>query len=270
MKIAIQGEIGSFHDAAARQWFGSDIDLVAADTFSQAFTSLDKGEADALVVAIENSIHGSIPQVYDLIELHGHPVIGEVPMRVHQNLISLPGATPSDITHIYSHPVALSQCSDYLDKHFPDAERIEHPDTAGAVRHIKEAQDESAAAIGSTRAAEVYQLPVMASGIENDDQNFTRFLVINPEAGVSSGANASMISLVTNHQPGSLAQALSLFAEHDINLLKLQSRPIVGSPWRYKFYIDVACSGEQLDILVEQIRQHGNDLAVLGEYRLAN
>lgn len=267
MRIAIQGEAGSFHEMAARQWFGEAITVIPKDTFPEVFAAIASGEAEGGITAIENSIHGSINSIYDLIERYGYPIIGEVPLKVEQQLIALPGATPDDITHVYSHPVALSQCSAYLDEHFPKAKRIELPDTAGAVRHIKELDDRTNAAIASQAAADLYHLPVLAKNIENDEANYTRFIAIHPDWPVPAGADTAMLSITTSHKPGALAKVLGIFADAGVNLLKLQSRPIVGQPWKYKFYLDVAASGSRLANVACQLHEHDVSVTILGQYK---
>lgn len=264
MRIAIQGEIASFHDTAAREWFGGTITPVACDSFSEVFGTLNRHEADAAVIAIENSLYGGINQVYDLIESHGYPIVGEVHLPVHQQLIGTPTAT---ITHVYSHPVALAQCENFLDTHYPQAERIEHPDTAGAARFIKESNNPHYAAIANREAAALHSLPLIAEDIEDNPANFTRFLVIQPRGSAPKDANRTSLVLTTNHTPGALAKVLTILAEHNINLSKLQSRPIVGKPWHYRFYLVLDTAGEPLHTALTDIRPLTTSLTILGEYR---
>lgn len=264
MRVAIQGVAGSFHDAAAQLWFGDDIEIIPGDSFPETFQHVASGRADALMVAIENSLYGSINQVYDLIEKHGYPIIGEVHLPVHHQLIST--GTPKTITHIYSHPVALAQCELYLDAQFPNAERSEYHDTAAAVEYVKNLNDPSAAAIASTVAAKMYDLPIIAKDIEDNPANFTRFLVMQPNGTAPANANRTSLVLVSGHTPGSLAKILTVIADAGINLSKLQSRPIVGSPWSYRFYLVVDAAGEQLAPVIEAIRPLTQSLTVLGQY----
>ncbi len=264
MRIAIQGEKASFHDAAARQWFGDDITQVACESFGEVFGVLNRHEADAAVVAIENSLYGGINQVYDLIESHGYPIVGEVHLPVHQQLIGRRGAT---ITHVYSHPVALAQCADFLDTHYPQAERVEYHDTAGAARFVAETSTDGLAAIATRDAAELYGLDIIAEHIEDNPANFTRFLVLQPGGLPPRGANRTSLVLTTNHTPGALAKVLTVFAELDINLSKLQSRPIVGKPWHYRFYLVLDTAGEPLHQAMRQIEPFVTSSTILGEYR---
>ena len=263
MRIAIQGEVASFHHTAALEWFGQDITPIACDTFSEVFGALNRLEADAAVVAIENSLYGGINQVYDLIESHGYPIVGEVHLPVNQQLIGTPG---HEITHVYSHPVALAQCESFLDNHLPNARRIEHSDTAGAVGFIASQNNPSFAAIASQQAAQHYEMPVLHENIEDNPANFTRFLVVRPNGQVPLGANRTSLVLTTNHTPGALANVLTTLAKHNINLSKLQSRPIVGKPWNYRFYLVLDTAGESLHAALNDIEPHIESLTILGEY----
>lgn len=266
MRIAIQGEAGSFHHQAAKLWLADSPTIIPKETFSQTIKSLVTGEADQAVIAVENTLYGSINEVLDLIEAHSYPVIGEIFLHIQQQLIGLPNANAQDIKRIYSHPVALVQCERYLDKHFPHAERIEYHDTAASVRFIKEQNDPHAAAIAGTEAASLYQLPVLKSNIQDNQENYTRFLVIDPQKNTPSNASKSSLVITTNHTAGSLSYALAVFAEAGVNLTKLQSRPIVGDPWRYKFYIDVEVAGNTLHELIAKIKTNGTAVKILGEY----
>lgn len=180
MRIAIQGEIGSFHEAAAKQWFGEDCIILPQETFKGVFEALKTGRAEAAVVAIENSNYGPIAESLQLLKAYNYPCIGEVSLPVHQQLITLPGVTLATIKKVYSHPVALAQSSEFLDTYLPRVERIQHFDTAAAVRHIKTLGDPAYAAIASQGAAEIYQLPILATDIETDKTNVTRFVILQP------------------------------------------------------------------------------------------
>ncbi len=265
MRIAIQGERGSFHDEVARSWFGDGYEMVASDTFAGVFAAVEQARADAVVVAIENTLAGSINPVYDLIEKHRYPIIGEVLLAIHQQLIVKPG-DEAEITHIYSHPVALAQCADFLDAQYPNAERIEYHDTAAAVEHIA-SLPAGAAAIAGRRAASLHGMQILKEDIEDNPHNHTRFLVLQPGASAPLDANRSSLVLTTDHTPGALVRVLSAIANRGINMAKLQSRPIIGSPWRYKFYIVLDTAGAELGELVAEIEPLTASLRVLGEYR---
>lgn len=265
MRVAIQGVAGSFHDAAAQLWFKDALDeIVPADSFPETFRLVADGKADAALVAIENSLYGSINQVYDLIEKYGYPIVGEIHLPVHHQLIGT--GTKKSVTHIYSHPVALAQCELYLDTHFPDAERSEYHDTAAAVEYIKGLNDPSAAAIASDVAAHMYDVPVIDTNIEDNPANFTRFLVLQPDGAIPADANRTSLVLIADHTPGSLAKILTVIADAGINLSKLQSRPIVGTPWSYRFYLVLDAAGDTFEPVLKKIRPLTHSLTVLGQY----
>lgn len=264
MRIAIQGDAGSFHDEAAKVWTNDDVEIVPASSFPETFKAVASGEAEALIVAIENSLYGGINQVYDLIEKYGYPIIGEIHLPIHHQLIS--AGSPETITDIYSHPVALAQCETYLDTHYPYAERHEYHDTAAAVEHIKQLNPSTTAAIASTVAASMHDMPIIAKNIEDNPANFTRFLVLQPDGQAPENANRTSLVLTTGNTPGSLAQILTIFAQKNINLSKLQSRPIVGTPWKYRFYLVVDTAGNELDEALGEIHPLTSSLTVLGQY----
>lgn len=181
MRIAIQGELGSFHHIAAERQFGQDISLVCCETFQEVFEALAKGHVDAAVVATENSTAGAVPEVQALLKQYDFPVVGEVSEHIHHCLIGLPGATFPAITRIYSHSMALPQCSLFLDEHLPRAERIEYHDTAASVTLIRHEHNPHYAAIASRLAAELEGLPILQENIENDPENITKFVVLQPK-----------------------------------------------------------------------------------------
>lgn len=179
MRIAIQGDAGSFHHQAANQFFGDDIDIIACETFADVFAALKTGAADRAVAAISNSWYGVLPEVSELQSEYNFEVVGGLDLPIHQNLIALPGTGLKDIRVILSHPVALEQCSHYFDEHLPDAERREYHDTAAAVEFIKDRQDSSIAAVAGTWASEIYNVPILTEKIENDPNNSTKFLMLS-------------------------------------------------------------------------------------------
>lgn len=266
IRIAIQGELGSFHHTAALKWFGNDSTIVACESFGRVFSALDDKQADVAVVAIENSLYGSITEVYDLLLSHSIPIIGEIPERIHQCLIGKPGTTLGDITSVYSHPVALAQCEQFLDDKLPYAERIESHDTAGSVAYIMSQNSSTSAAIAGSLAADIYGATVLERTIENFDSNYTRFLVLQPGAQPPHNSNKASLVIRTNHQPGALYKALGVFADSGINLTKLQSRPIPGKIWKYLFYIDVEADAQQLHEACATLKLQDCDVTVLGQY----
>ena len=179
MRVAIQGDFGSFHHLAANQFFGDDIELIGCETFADVFAALASGAADRAVAAIKNSWYGVLPEVTELQAQYNFEVIGELDLPIHQSLITLPNISLEDIKIVLSHPVALEQCSKYFDEHLPNAERREYHDTAAAVEFIKDHGNRSIAAVASTWAAEIYELPVLAERIENDPNNTTTFIMLS-------------------------------------------------------------------------------------------
>jgi len=271
MKIAIQGEQASFHDIAARQFFGEDIEILACDSFAACFSALQSGQADRAIVAIENSLYGSINQVYDLLLKHHFPIVGEVFLHIQQCLIGLPGAAIQNIQEVHSHPVALAQCQKYLDEQLPGAERFERGDTAASVADIKTWNDPTKAAIGGTAAAELHGMEVLAKEIETNKQNYTRFVVLQREPADVPEADKVSIILQTpkDTKSGALYRALGVFASRELNLLLLHSRPIIGKAWHYMFYLDVAATPDSADLkaALQELTDQGCDIKVLGNYK---
>ena len=273
MKIAIQGTAASFHDIAARQYFGKDIQTIECETFAACFDAVTQQRADAALVAIENSLFGSINQVYDLLLHHDVSMSGEIYLRIEQCLIGLPGAQVDNIREVHSHPVALAQCEDYLDTSLSLAERLEHHDTAASVASIKRWNDPTKAAIASVQAATLHGMSVLAEGIETNQENYTRFVAVHRKDTKQQNDPASKTSLilVTDHKPGALYHALGVFAHHGINLLKLQSRPIIGQAWHYMFYIDIDATAEDsaFAAICRQLEQQNCEVIHLGSYPAA-
>jgi prephenate dehydratase len=269
MRVAIQGERGSYHHIAAENYFGSDIELICCESFAAVFDALGSGAADTAVVAVENSTAGSVHPVYDLLLRHDFFITGEVYEPIHHCLVALPGTEIIDIERVYSHPMALPQCADFLDENLPHAERIEFSDTAASAKHIKQTNDKHAAAIASSLAAKLENLQILRSNVEDYHHNVTRFLVLSPSHKVAPGANKSSFVLETPHKPGALVSALKVLADADINLTKLESRPIPSEPWRYQFLIDVETGGGKLHESAEKLKALGCAVRILGEYKSA-
>ncbi|HSW90538.1 MAG TPA: prephenate dehydratase domain-containing protein [Candidatus Saccharimonadales bacterium] len=267
MIVAIQGQAGSFHEQAAQQWYGASIDILPCTTFGDVFDAYANGDADAIVTAVENTLYGSINQVYQYIEDCEAPIVGEIKLAIKQMLIGLPGTKLSDITEVYSHPVALAQCRKWLAKHLPRAELIEFFDTAGAVEYVKNTGEKHMAAIAGEQAAELYKTAIIQPSIQDNPKNITRFLVLEPS--LAETVSRSSLVITTSHKPGALVEVLQVFADANINLVKLQSQPIIDQPWHYKFFMVVDCAGEQLYKLVERIEQNDHQVTLLGEYKAA-
>jgi prephenate dehydratase len=267
MKISIQGEAGSFHDMAARQYFSDQtIDLVPCATFDLTLNAVKEGIADFAIMAIENARAGSILYNYTLIRESGLKILGEHNLRVKQNLMALPGERLSEITEIRSHPIALSQCMVFLNK-FPGVRLVESFDTAGSARDISEQSLKGVATIASTIAAKLYGLEILADGIETYTLNYTRFLVIGSESKVNLHGNKASVCFSLIHQPGSLAKVLLKLAGMEINLSKIQSVPKINGGWEYMFYLDLEL-GKKTDIesIRNELTGYTTDLEILGVY----
>ena len=267
MKIAVQGEKGCFHEVAARQFFSYDnIDILPCSTFDMTLNVVKEGLADMAIMAIENARSGSILYNYSLIRESGMKILGEHNLRIRQNLMALPGQSINDIRQIRSHPIALSQCMAYLNQH-PDITLVETDDTAGSARLISEHRLRKIAAIASSNAAEIYELEILASGIETYKKNYTRFLVIGSEDKGNKDGNKVSICFATGHKPGSLAAVLVKLAEMDINLSKIQSVPRLNGEWEYMFYLDLELPDNiNIELIKNALEKHTSNLEVLGVY----
>ena len=268
MTISIQGERTSFHDIAARQFFDTDSQRVYCQTFADTFKMLEESRADYVLCALENSLYGSINEVYDLLLKYHFSIVGEVYLRIEQCLIGLPGSNLATIREVHSHPVALAQCEQYLDTQLPDVERLESHDTAGSVAMVAKLGNPAIAAIAGKEAAELYGLKVLARSIENNSQNYTRFIILSKSREAVAGANKTSLVLRTDHTPGALHAVLGSFAKRSINLTKLQSRPIIDKAWHYVFYLDVDAGTQDVrlkEALVELTALHC-ETTVLGSY----
>ena len=267
--IAFQGEPGAYSEAAVLEHFGADTSTLPCESFDAVFAAVTEGRAQLGMIAIENSLAGSIHHNYDLLLQHDLTITGEHYLRVRHCLIAQPGVQISDVRQVISHPQALAQCEGYLRGHGMHAQVFY--DTAGAVKHLKEAgNQQSMAAIASRRAADVYGMCVLEEGIEDNPANFTRFLVIDREASNTSipGKYKTTIVFSLRNQPGSLFKALSVFALRDIDLTKIESRPLVGRPWEYLFYIDFAqpVTDPSAERALAHLEEYAANLRVLGSY----
>ncbi|HUD10150.1 MAG TPA: prephenate dehydratase [Candidatus Saccharimonadales bacterium] len=270
MKVAIQGEPASYHSQAAEKFFGKDMELLCCKNFKATFTALAAGKADRAVMAIENSLYGSINEVYDLLLQHKTWIEGEVYLHIQHCLLGLPGTTLRDVKEVHSQAQALAQCEDYLDTRLPHAARFEEYDTAGSVQLIQQRGDRAAAAIASKQASEMYGLQVLARNIETHRQNYTRFVVLRRDKKIVPDASKTsiVITMASDTLPGSLQHALQAFASRNINLTMLQSRPITGRAWHYLFYIDigVGLADKPLGEAMKEMKQQGCHVDILGTY----
>lgn len=269
MKIAIQGEAASFHDVAAQAFYGPDIEVISCDSFKEAVAKLTSREADKALLATENSLYGSINEVYDLILNNKLWIIGEHYLRIKLALIGHEGVRLEDIEEVHSHPVALAQAEAFIDEKLHAAERFEAPDTAGSVAELAKSDNRKSAAIASKEAAQHYNMHVIEDGIETNKQNYTRFVALSREPEEpQEAANKSSLVLETAHTPGALYRALGVFAEKEINLSKLESRPIIGKAWHYMFYVDIEAGihEERTKSALKILEEMGNTVTPLGSY----
>ncbi len=262
--VAIQGELGSFSHVAALKALGDDIQLLQCRTFRAAFEAVTRGEARYGVLPIENSLVGSIHENYDLVADYRLPIVGETEVRVSLSLLARPGARLQAVRRVHSHPVALNQCRRFLAS-LNDVETVASYDTAGSVWEVMEGGSVRDAAVGSPFAAKLYGASVLAEGIEDDPQNFTRFLVVARTPATPRGAHKTSLMVTLRHEPGSLWRALEPLVRHGLNLTKIESRPIRGRPWEYVFYLDVHGS-EDTGQAVTELRAVAADVWVLGCY----
>ncbi|HLW02370.1 MAG TPA: prephenate dehydratase [Ktedonobacterales bacterium] len=243
-QIAFQGERGAYGEEAVVAYFGAQVIPVPKKSFAEVFDAVTSGETDAGLVPIENSQAGSINEVYDLLRSHQLFVNGEICRPINHCLLCLPGQALGQIKRVLSHPQALAQSDAYL--RGLDVEIVAAYDTAGSAKLIREQMMEGVAAVASARAAELYQLDILASGIQTIKDNYTRFIVLERQPGAAPTAPAkTMLILATAHTPGALHGALGEFAARDINLLKLESRPSREKPWEYVFYLDIEGTPQQ-------------------------
>jgi prephenate dehydratase len=267
-RIAIQGFRGSFHERAAYTFFGNDIEIVPCETFRDLFASFKNGKADYAVCAIENSLAGSILPNYALLGDTHVEIFGEVYLHIAMQLMALQGQTLTEITEVHSHPVALLQCQNFFAKH-QTMHQVESVDTALSAKEIAEGKILNRATVASTDAAEYYDLEILAENIHDNEKNFTRFLALRPRTETISQETATKASLSfrAHHTPGSLAKVLNIIGEHEINLSKIQSIPVVGEAWKYYMYVDLefADYSSYKKALLE-IEPYVTELYILGEY----
>ena len=270
MKIAIQGEPGSFsHEAALKLVPGATI--VPCTLSAEVFAALSEGKVDVAVIPIENSLAGSVSEHFDLLLTHDVKVERETLLRIRHNLIAIPGAAIGEIDRVFSHPVALAQCRRFLAEH-PRMESFAYYDTAGSVKQLVELRDRHAAAIASTAAAAYYGAVVLQADIEDNPENFTRFFLVRRAAESQADPESNKISLAfsVENRPGSLVAVLNELASLGTNLTKIESRPVHGKPWEYIFYVDcqIQSSGEGSRAL-EALAKHCAMVKELGRYKEA-
>ena len=268
-RIAIQGFEGSFHQAAAREFFGNDVEVICCSTFRDVVKIADdEGRSDGGLMAIENSIAGSILPNYNLLQKSNLKITGEIYLQIDQNLLVNPGVKLDDIQEVHSHPMALLQCLDFLEKY--NWKLIETEDTALSAQHIHQHKSKHIAAIAGELAAELYQLDMIAPNIHTQKNNYTRFWALENNVSAKEVKEANKASLIfeTDHSKGSLAKVLTKISEGGINLSKLQSMPIPGSDWKYAFHADCEFTNlEHLHNVLENIKPFTAAVKVYGVYK---
>jgi prephenate dehydratase len=272
-RVAFQGEPGAFSEAAAFQLLGDSITTVPRATFDGAFAAIKDGAADELLVPVENTLAGSVVRVFDLLLESSLQIVAETILPIEHHLIGCPGASLADIRAVASHPMALAQCERLFNDH-PSWKRVPAEDTAGSVREVLARQDKSLAAIAGQRAADHYRGVILAKSVQDNAENFTRFVLLVPEsqAAVQAAPNAHKMSIAMRlaHRPGALLASLEPFARHQVNLLKIESRPIHGRPWEYQFFLDVESDRPGgLEQALAEVRKATAELRIFGLYPAA-
>ena len=267
--VAFQGERGAFSEAAARKLLGPSVDVLPCKSFDDVFAAVQSGAATCAVVPIENTLAGSVLRNYELLGAAGLEIAGEAPLRIRLSVMARPGARLERVRRVLSHPVALAQCQRFLAAH-PEIEAVATYDTAGAVRMVMESGRDDEAAIAGAPAAELYGASLLAENIEDHAENYTRFLLVAKHGAIPKreGPRKTTLLFRTPNKPGSLFRALAVFALRDINLTKLESRPIEGRPWEYQFYADIDGDAEERNVAnaLAHLREMCETVTVLGSY----
>jgi prephenate dehydratase len=266
-RIAFQGERGAFSEEAAVKLLGEEITLVPRSTFEAAFSAIKDGAADYILAPIENSLAGSVHRSFDLLVESKLNILAEEIIPIAHNLIAVPGAKFEDIAIVESHPVALAQCEKFFSAN-PRLKRIATEDTAGSVREIMRAGDRSRAAIAGKRAAGIYGGTILREHLEDNRENYTRFLLLSESAASPEDADKLSLVLQLDHRPGALYHALEPFARRNINLMKIESRPVHGSPWQYRFYLDLQASTRDPEVgaALRELEGLVANVRILGSY----
>lgn len=265
-RVAIQGTRASFHEEAAFKFFGTDIETVECDSFKRTCDVLKQKQADYVVMAIENSIAGSLLPNYSLLREYNFPIVGEVYLPIQLHLLALPGVKFEDIKYVTSHPIAIRQCSDFLDE-YPQLKVIESSDTAACAKKIREENLTDTVAIANSLAAKLYDLEVMERRIESNKKNYTRFLILTDKAVENASFNKASLSFQVGNSVGSLAEVLNILSDHQINLSKIQSMPVLGKRNEYNFYVDVEWKSQpDYDAAIRKVLKHTVNFTIMGEY----
>lgn len=265
-KVAIFGTAASYHDLAAQKFYGQDVDIVECGTFRQCCDMLKQNHADYAVMAIENSLAGSILTNYNLIDEYQFRIIGEQYLKIELNLLALEGVKMEEIEYIHSHPMALAQCTNFLAQ-YPRIKIVEQGDTASCVKNISKNNLRNTAALANRLASERYGVPVLFSNIENNKQNFTRFIILSKGDARPERPNKASVCFRLRHEVGCLVEVLNVFKQHQISLSKIQSVPVMGYPNEYSFHTDVEwVEYQHFKNAIQTIKGETNTFSVLGEY----
>ncbi|MGA2300709.1 MAG: prephenate dehydratase [Candidatus Acidiferrum sp.] len=270
MRVAFQGEPGAFSEAAAVQLLGESIHTIPRPTFDATFRAIAESAADALLLPLENTLAGSVVRVYDLMLESPLEICGETILPIEHHLIACPGSTLDLLRSVASHPMALAQCERFFESS-PHFKRVPAEDTAGSVREMMARRDKSCAAIAGRRAAEHYGAVILRESIQDNAENFTRFVLLLPPGQAmhfrQPGATKVSLAMRLAHKPGALLASLEPFAKHGVNLLKIESRPIHGKPFEYQFYLDVEADHQDaLEQALKEARRATSELRVLGRF----
>ncbi len=267
-KVVYQGEPGAYSEEALTGYFGEDVEREGLPWFEDVFQALKEGRGDYAVLPVENSSTGSIRQVYDLMAQYNYYLVGECQVKVEHCLMALPGVTLADIETVYSHEQGIMQCEKFLDGH-RDWNRVATLDTAGSAKMVAETGDAKAAAICSRRAAKLYGLHILAESINHNQSNYTRFMVVAPRLELPEGRNKVSAMFRLAHQAGSLHEMLTICAVQGLNLLKLESRPILGQSWEYLFFVEFSGDLTQphMDGIIKELCQLATEFRILGNFK---
>jgi len=259
-RVAFQGERGAFSEEAAVKLLGEEIALVPRPTFEAAFSAINDGLADYILAPIENSLAGSVHRSFDLLVDSNLNILAEVVIPIAHNLIAAPGAKFEELAVVESHPVALAQCEQFFSAN-PRFRRVVTEDTAGSVRAVVRSGDR-------TRAAEIYGGAILREHLEDNSENYTRFLLLSPSSDAAENADKLSLVFQLDHRPGALYHALEPFARRTVNLMKIESRPVHGSPWQYRFYLDLQASRRDPEVAAAlgELESLVVDLRILGSY----
>jgi prephenate dehydratase len=268
LQVAVLGERGTHSEAAAVTFFGDSIQAIPQNDFDDIFEAVTRGQADRGIIPIENSLAGSIHRNYDLLLRYNLSIVGEVQIPIAHQLIALPGVALGQIKKIYSHPQALAQCERNLIRLLPHAERISTYDTAGSIKMLLEENIRDGAGLASQRAADIYRMHVLQANMQDEPENYTRFVIVAREPIIPDGETKTSIVFSVENLPGSLFRSLAVFALRDIDLTKMESRPLRGKRWQYFFYIDFI--GSQYETRCKNALSHLQEFAsyfrILGSY----